>query len=104
MRLRCLLTALFGLWFLFAPWIIGFTEVSAAVRVSVVLGAVQFFASVWALITMEGSWPYWITLITGLIFAIAPFTVSFLAIGQILFLAVFGLSTFFLSFSNLESK
>lgn len=105
MRTRCLLSALLGLWFVFSPWVIGLEEVPAAVWVAPVFGGIQFISSVWAFYKPIGdSLSNLITLLTGLLFAILPFTIPSLPIGEILFLSVFGLLTVFLSFSNLESK
>lgn len=103
MKVRCLLSALFGLWFMLAPWIIGYADHSAAVWVSEVLGAVQIICSLWALIHRAGdSLQNLITLITGLVFAIMPFT--FLPIQKGLFITIFGMLTIVLSFRNLGSK
>ena len=40
--------AVIGLWFIIAPWALGFSDKTAAVWTSVIFGLVQLIASAWA--------------------------------------------------------
>jgi len=103
MKTRCLLTALFGLWFMVAPWTVGFADHSVALWVSEGCGAVQVICSLWAFYKRAGdSLPNLLILLTGFIFAIMPFT--FLPVSKGLYVTVFGMLTIVFSFRNLGSK
>ena len=103
MKTRCLLTSLFGLWFLAAPWVIGFADHPAALWICEGLGAVQIVCSLWAFTQTKGdALPNLLTLLAGLMFAIMPFT--FLPVSRGLYITVFGMLTIVFSFQNLGSK
>jgi hypothetical protein len=72
--------AVIGLWFIVAPWALGFSDKTAAVWTSVIFGLVQLIASAWAATeknhTGWKSWQNWVSLIMGVWFIIQPFALS----------------------------
>jgi hypothetical protein len=103
MKLRCLVTALMAVWFMCAPWVIGFSGHMAPVVVCVMFGAIQLVSSLWAYTKPAGdSLQNLIILITGLLFAVFPFT--FLPVRSGIFITLFGMLTLALSFRNLSSN
>ncbi len=72
--------AVIGLWFIVAPWALGFSDKTAAVWTSVIFGLVQLIASAWAATeknhTGWKSWQNWVSLIMGVWFVIQPFALS----------------------------
>ncbi|MED1203810.1 SPW repeat protein [Heyndrickxia acidicola] len=77
MNTRSTLNALFGVWFLLAPWILDFSGQTGAMWTSVIIGLVQFIAALWSYNKSGwGTWQDWVTFITGVWFIIFPFAYS----------------------------
>ncbi|WP_442603935.1 SPW repeat protein [Paenibacillus sp. KN14-4R] len=79
MKARNTLVALIGLWFIAAPWVLGFTSDSTVVLTSVIVGVLQFAASMLAYGKSGwGTWQNWISLLAGVWFIVLPslFTLS----------------------------
>ncbi|GIO61218.1 SPW repeat protein [Paenibacillus cellulositrophicus] len=80
MKLRSVdntIVALIGIWFIIAPWIFGFSDDNGALWTSVIIGAVQLIASLWAFSSSGwGSWQNWISLLAGVWFIVFPFVYS----------------------------
>ncbi|GMA49947.1 hypothetical protein GCM10025857_13040 [Alicyclobacillus contaminans] len=84
MKWRNWINALIGIWFILAPWLLGFSHLSGATWTSVVIGLVQTAASIWAAYEEKvgwATWQNWVSLITGLWFIIQPFALSLTANG-----------------------
>ncbi|WP_028401036.1 SPW repeat protein [Ectobacillus panaciterrae] len=104
MKTRSTLNALIGIWFIIAPWVVGFSDQSGAVWSSVVFGAIQLIVSFggynkpgW------GSWQNWVSVITGVWFVIFPFIFS-LTKGEVWSSVILGLITVIFSLLNLGSN
>jgi FtsH-binding integral membrane protein len=71
------LSALIGVWFIISPWVLQFSHQKTALWTSVVLGAIQLIASVWAAQTRDAEstrmWMEAVSLVTGIWFVIQPF-------------------------------
>jgi hypothetical protein len=69
-KLNNSLAALIGVWFIIAPWALGYSDVSGAVTTSVVIGAVMALSSWWSFKV-----PGWnlISLLAGVWFIVLPF-------------------------------
>ncbi|GGJ06362.1 hypothetical protein GCM10010885_14400 [Alicyclobacillus cellulosilyticus] len=81
MQWRNGLSALIGVWFILAPWILGFSDRTAAVWTSVIIGAVQAIASIWIAVQREAAhgwktWQNWVSCLTGVWFILQPFVLS----------------------------
>lgn len=79
MKWRNGLNAIIGVWFIIAPWVLGFADVSGAVWTSVVFGAIQVIASVWAAYVDRPNWRVWqnwVSFVTGVWFILQPFVLS----------------------------
>jgi hypothetical protein len=104
MKTRNVLSALIGLWFIIAPWAVGFSDHSGAVWVSLIFGIVQLLVSLWAYGKSGWNvWQNWVTVITGILFIILPFSSS-LSSGETWASVILGLLTVIFSFWNLGSK
>ena len=78
MKARSVLNALIGIWFIIAPWVVGFSDQSGALWSSVILGAVQTIFALWGFEKSGwNSFQNWFTVITGAWFVIFPFIFSF---------------------------
>lgn len=77
MKLRSIdntIVALIGIWFIIAPWIVGYSDDKGALWTSVIIGAVQLITSLWAFSSSGwGSWQSWISLLAGGWFIVFPF-------------------------------
>ncbi|MCL6516252.1 SPW repeat protein [Alicyclobacillus sp.] len=76
MKWRNWLNAIIGVWFIIAPWVLGVSDVAGAVWTSVIFGAIQVIASVWAAYVEEPSWrtwQNWVSFLTGVWFILQPF-------------------------------
>ncbi|MFF2449638.1 SPW repeat protein [Neobacillus sp. NPDC058068] len=104
MQMRSLLNALIGIWFFIAPWVMGFSDQSGALWLSLILGAIQFIVALWGY-SKSGwdSWQSWISLITGIWFIIFPFIYS-LSDGEVWSSVILGILTALFSLWNLGSK
>ncbi|WP_010492092.1 SPW repeat domain-containing protein [Paenibacillus elgii] len=101
---RNLLAALIGLWFIGAPWILGFSDHSGALRSSMAAGFIELAFSLLALgKTGWGSWQHWIAFLTGVWFMMLPFVFSF-GLGMTLFILVLGVATVLLNFYNMNEE
>ncbi|MBS4172604.1 SPW repeat protein [Bacillus sp. FJAT-49736] len=104
MKTRSTLNALIGVWFIIAPWVVGFSDQSGALWSSVVIGLIQVILSFWA--SGEAgwnSWKNWLTVITGAWFVLLPFVYS-LSSGETWTSVILGLVTILFSFWNMGSK
>ncbi|UUZ81119.1 SPW repeat protein [Paenibacillus sp. P26] len=103
MRTRNTLSALIGLWFLIAPWVLGFDS-PGALWTSVVFGAVQIISSLWATDKSGwGVWQNWVSLVAGVWFILLPFAYS-LSSGETWSSVILGLITVLLNLQNLATK
>lgn len=77
MKWRNWLSALIGVWFMIAPWVIGFTYERDATWLSVFVGGLQVLVSIWAAAVVERPnwrvWQNWIAVLTGFWFVVHPF-------------------------------
>ena len=81
------IVALFGLWELLSPFILGYTGVTVAVWDAVILGVVVIVLALWsALSNSTGSERAldWINAIIGLWFIVAPFVLGFSTMAVVL--------------------
>jgi hypothetical protein len=103
-KIRNSLNALIGLWFIIAPWVVGFSDNSGAVWTSVIIGAIQLIAS---LLAFEKSgwyvWQNWTSLLAGVWFIIFPFAYT-LGTGEIWASVVLGAVTVIFNLMNLGTK
>ncbi|MCJ7842539.1 SPW repeat protein [Lederbergia sp. NSJ-179] len=104
MKVRSALNALIGIWFFIAPWVMGFSDESGALWLSLIIGAIQIIAALWGYSQSGGwnSWQNWISFITGVWFIIFPFIYS-LSSGEVWTSVVLGIITAILSLWNLGS-
>ncbi|MCS7463487.1 hypothetical protein N0M98_25605 [Paenibacillus doosanensis] len=103
MKTRSVFITLFGIWFIAAPSVFGYTDLYAAAWISVGLGIVQIIASLWSLRYASGdSPPHLVTLLTGLVMAVMPFTL--LSDRTIWISAAIGVLTILFSFANLSVR
>lgn len=81
MKWRDWLSALIGVWFVIAPWTMGFNYDRNATWLSVFFGGLQILVSIWAAAMVERPswriWQNWIAVITGFWFIIHPFLGTF---------------------------
>lgn len=77
MQWRSWLSAAFGIWFIIAPWILGFVHDINATWGSLIAGAILLVVSVWQAITVDvpswRTWQSWIGVLCGFWFIIHPF-------------------------------
>ncbi|NHN31795.1 SPW repeat domain-containing protein [Paenibacillus agricola] len=103
MRTRNLIASAFGIWFIFAPWVLGLSNDSAIVFTSALFGVVQSVASCLAL--KKSSFNVlenWVSLLTGIWFAI--FSISFsLSFSATWTIGVLGICTVCLNLWNMDS-
>ncbi|MFS2170125.1 SPW repeat protein [Priestia megaterium] len=104
MKTRGIINAVIGIWFVIAPWMLGFSYDTGATSASIVFGSLQVIMSFWG-VTKHGwhSWQNWISLITGLGFILFPFIYS-LTDGVLWSSFLLGLMTVLLSLLSLNSK
>ncbi|MCL6632048.1 MAG: SPW repeat protein [Alicyclobacillus herbarius] len=80
MKWRNGMSALIGIWFIIAPWVLGFSSPTAAVWTSVVAGVIQLIASGWATYLKDSSgtkvWQTWVSLLMGIWFILQPFVLT----------------------------
>lgn len=75
------LTGFTGLLLLFAPFVLGYADNTAALWTSLIVGAgVLFVSTVEGVVTRPGKWEYWVAGIMGLVALIAPFIFGFSSI------------------------
>ncbi|GIN86687.1 hypothetical protein J6TS2_30730 [Heyndrickxia sporothermodurans] len=104
MKTRSTLNALIGVWFIIAPWVIGFSDDSGALWSSVILGAIQAIVALWGYNNPGwNSWQSWITVITGVWFIVFPFIYS-LSNGEVWASVILGAITVIFSFWNMGSN
>ncbi|AKO93224.1 SPW repeat protein [Priestia filamentosa] len=104
MKTRGILNALIGVWFIIAPWVIGFSDQSGALWSSIIFGIIQVIVSLWGADKPGwNSWQNWISVITGVWFVAFPFIYS-LTDGAVLSSVILGLITIVFSLWNLGSK
>ena len=104
MKLRGNLNALIGVWFIIAPWAIGYSDQSGALWSSIIFGIIQVIVSLWGYDKPGwNSWQNWISAITGVWFIIFPFIYS-LTNGEVWSSVVLGLITIIFSLWNLGSN
>lgn len=103
MTTRNVLSALIGLFFILAPWLIGFSDNGNAVRTSLIMGIVLASASVLA-IGQAGwnSWQLWTSFIAGIGFIMFPFIYGFSWMLAGLYV-ILGLIVVFLNFYNMDA-
>jgi hypothetical protein len=100
-KTRGSLNALIGVWFIIAPWVIGFSDQSGALWSSIIFGIIQIIASLWGADKPGwNSWQIWVSVITGVWFVIFPFIYS-LTIGEVWLSVILGLITIIFSLRNL---
>jgi hypothetical protein len=72
-------TALIGIWFIIAPWALGFVSHSAMMATSIIGGAILLglggTATLYSVVFRE-SWPHMLSVVVGVWFAIAPWVLS----------------------------
>jgi hypothetical protein len=104
MKTRSTVNALIGVWFIIAPWIVGFSDNSGAVWTNVIFGLIQLVVSFWGY-EKPGwcAWQNWVSTITGLLFIIFPFAFT-LTNGEVWSSVILGLITTIFSLWNLGSK
>ncbi len=101
---RNLLAALIGLWFVGAPWILGFSGHSGALWGSMGAGFLELVFSLLALGKIGwGSWQHWIAFLAGVWFMMLPFVFSF-GPGVTLFILALGVVTVLLNFYNMNAE
>ncbi len=80
MKWRNWLNALFGVWFVISPWALGFSSHQGALWTTLIIGIIQVIVAAWAASVENSSgwkvWQTWVSLLTGIWFIIAPFTLS----------------------------
>ena len=104
MKLRGNLNALIGVWFIIAPWAIGYSDQSGALWSSIIFGIIQVIVSLWGYDKPGwNSWQNWISTITGVWFVIFPFIYS-LTNGEVWSSVILGLITIIFSLWNLGSN
>jgi hypothetical protein len=103
-KIRGIINAIIGIWFVIAPWMLGFSYDAGATSASIVFGILQVITSLlrankpgW------NSWQNWISLISGLWFVLFPFIYSLT--GEVLWSSIIlGLMTGLFSLWSLNSK
>jgi len=103
-KTRGIINAIIGIWFVIAPWMLGFSYDAGATSASIVFGILQVITSLlrankpgW------NSWQNWISLISGLWFVLFPFIYSLT--GEVLWSSIIlGLVTGLFSLWSLNSK
>ncbi|MDM5157553.1 SPW repeat protein [Bacillus sp. DX1.1] len=103
MKTRSALNGLIGLWFIIAPWALGFSDNDKMLWSSVIIGLIQSIVSFWGYDKFGwNSWQHWVSLLTGLWFVIFPFTYS-LSSGEFWASVILGAITVLFSLWNLGS-
>jgi hypothetical protein len=103
-KTRGYLNALIGVWFIIAPWVIGFSDQSGALWSSIIFGIIQIIVSLWGTDKPGwNSWQNWISVITGVWFVIFPFIYS-LTNEEVWSSVILGLITIVFSLWNLGSN
>ncbi|WP_259394366.1 SPW repeat protein [Priestia aryabhattai] len=93
-----------GIWFIIAPWVIGFSDQSGALWSSIIFGIIQVIVSLWGYDKPGwNSWQNWISTITGVWFVIFPFIYS-LTKGEVWSGVILGLITIVFSLWSLGSN
>lgn len=104
MKTRSYLNALIGVWFIIAPWVIGFSDQSGALWSSIIFGIIQIIVSLWGSDKPGwNSWQNWVSVITGVWFVIFPFIYS-LTNGEVWSSVILGLITIVFSLWNLGTS
>lgn len=104
MKTRGYLNALIGVWFIIAPWVMGFSDQSGALWSSIIFGIIQIIVSLWGSDKPGwNSWQNWVSVITGVWFVIFPFIYS-LTDGEVWLRVILGLITILFSLWNLGSN
>ncbi|MED3729440.1 SPW repeat protein [Priestia filamentosa] len=104
MKTRGYLNALIGVWFIIAPWVMGFSDQSGALWSSIIFGIIQIIVSLWGSDKPGwNSWQNWVSVITGVWFVIFPFIYS-LTDGEVWSSVILGLITIVFSLWNLGSN
>jgi SPW repeat len=100
-KTRGSLNALIGVWFIIAPWVIGFSDQAGALWSSIIFGIIQIIVSLWGGDKPGwNSWQNWVSVITGVWFVIFPFIYS-LTVGEVWLSVILGLITILFSLRNL---
>ncbi|KJL03625.1 MULTISPECIES: SPW repeat domain-containing protein [Priestia] len=104
MKARGIANAIIGIWFVMAPWMLGFSYDAGATSASIVFGILQVITSLLGA-NKPGwnSWQNWISLISGLWFVLFPFIYS-LTDGVLWSSIILGLMTVLFSLWSLNSK
>ncbi|KMY51578.1 SPW repeat protein [Peribacillus loiseleuriae] len=104
MKTRSVLNALIGVWFFIAPWVLGFSDQTGALWLSVVFGIIQIIAA-WCGYNKSGwnSWQNWVSVVTGVWFVIFPFIYS-ISNGAVWSSVILGLVTILFSLWNMGSN
>jgi hypothetical protein len=103
-KIRGIINAIIGIWFVIAPWMLGFSYDRGATSASIVFGILQVITSLLGA-NKPGwnSWQNWIPLISGLWFVLFPFIYSLT--GEVLWSSIIlGLMTGLFSLWSLNSK
>jgi sulfite exporter TauE/SafE len=103
-KTRGIINAIIGIWFVIAPWMLGFSYDAGATSASIVFGILQVITSLLgANKSGWNSWQNWISLISGLWFVLFPFIYSLT--GEVLWSSIIlGLMTGLFSLWSLNSK
>ncbi|GAB1806171.1 MULTISPECIES: SPW repeat protein [Priestia] len=104
MKTRGIINAIIGIWFVIAPWMLGFSYDAGATSASIVFGILQVITSLLgANKSGWNSWQNWISLISGLWFVLFPFIYSLT--DEVLWSSIIlGLMTGLFSLWSLNSK
>ncbi|MCZ8522238.1 MULTISPECIES: SPW repeat protein [Paenibacillus] len=104
MTQRSSLTALIGLWFVLAPWIMGFAGESSALWSSIIGGGVLLLSSVLGF--GKSGWDSlfnWLSLLSGVWLIIFAMAFGF-PVLQAAFYLLLGLAAVLLTFYNMEGR
>jgi hypothetical protein len=103
-KTRGIINAIIGIWFVIAPWMLGFSYDAGATSASIVFGILQVITSLLgANKSGWNSWQNWISLISGLWFVLFPFIYSLT--DEVLWSSIIlGLMTGLFSLWSLNSK
>lgn len=101
------ITGLFGLAFIIAPFVMGYSNTPAALWSSIILGAIVFLVSAYkAWAKDEAMWEYMVAAIVGLLAVFAPFVLGFSALTMALWTSIIlgGLLAFLAGYEGFFAK